>query len=314
LAEHGTQAPLDAKPAAALDGGPGMARLAVETRRIRAQDGTTLAVHDTGGNARPLVIANGLGGPFAAWCHQVEYLRDRYRILSWDYRGLYGSSRPPGSPPRLDVPAHVADLVTILDELGIEQTALMGWSMGVQVGLELYARHPERLSHLVLINGTYGKALQSIAIPLATRVAPAIVRHTARFRDMGSAFIKRATGWPETALWLKRLGLVAETTDDELFGELAMDFGSVDLDVYLDTLRQLEEHDASHILDSVAVPTLVLVGERDIFTAHKVAEKLALRIPNSEMLMIRGGTHYVVLEQPELVNLRIEKFFREHGY
>jgi hypothetical protein len=32
------------------------------------------------------------------------------------------------------------------------------------------------------------------------------------------------------------------------------------------------------------------------------------------MLMIRGGTHYVVLEQPELVNLRIEKFFREHGY
>ena len=93
-----------------------------------------------------------------------------------------------------------------------------------------------------------------------------------------------------------------------------MEFGSLDMSIYLDTLRRLEEHDASHILGSVAIPTLVLVGERDIFTSRRVAERLARRIPNSEMLVIRNGTHYVVLEQPELVNLRIEKFFREHGY
>ena len=58
----------------------------------------------------------------------------------------------------------------------------------------------------------------------------------------------------------------------------------------------------------------MLLGERDLFTSQKVAERLAHRIPDSEMLTIRGGTHYVILEQPELVNLRIEKFFRERGY
>jgi pimeloyl-ACP methyl ester carboxylesterase len=293
---------------------PGMAHLSVDTTKLQAHDGTTLAVHDTGGTGSPLVIANGLGGPFAAWCHQIAYLRERYRILSWDYRGLYGSSRPRGRPARLDVAAHVDDLVCILGQVGIERAAFMGWSMGVQVALELYARHPGLVSHLVLINGTYGRPLQSIALPMATRVAPTVVRQARRFRNMGSALLRRATGWPETALWLKRLGLVAESVDDELFHELAMDFGSVDLDVYLETLRRLEEHDASHILASVAVPTLVLVGERDIFTAQKVAARLARRIPKSEFLMIRGGTHYVVLEQPELVNLRIEKFFREHDY
>jgi pimeloyl-ACP methyl ester carboxylesterase len=190
----------------------------------------------------------------------------------------------------------------------------MGWSMGVQVGLELYARQPDRLSHLVLINGAHGKPLQSTALPLATRVAPIIMREGLRFRGVGSALLRRATGWPETALWLKRLGLVAETTDDELFQELAAEFGGVDVGLYLDTLRQLEKHDASPSVDAVAVPTLVLVGERDLFTAQNVAQRLARRIPGSELLVIRGGTHYVVLEQPELVNLRIEKFFREHGY
>ena len=291
-----------------------MPRLAVDTIEVRATDGTQLAVHDTGGSGLPVVIANGLGGPLAAWCHQVDYLRDRYRLVSWDYRGLYASSRPSGAPPRLDVPSHVADLSCVLDSLEIDRAAFMGWSMGVQVILELYARHPERISHLVLVNGTYGKPLESIAIPLATRVAPAIIRQASRVHTMGSALLRRATGWPETALWLKRLGLVGESTDDELFRDLALDFGSLDLDIYLATLRQIEEHDASHILESVAVPTLVLVGERDIFTAQKVAEQIARRIPDCEMLVIRGATHYAILEQPELVNLRIEKFFREHGY
>jgi pimeloyl-ACP methyl ester carboxylesterase len=291
-----------------------MARLSVETRMVRARDGTDLRVYDTGGGGPPVLIANGLGGPFAAWSHQVEYFSDRYRVLSWDYRGLYGSARPPGNPPRLDVLTQVEDVTLVLDDAGVQSAAVMGWSMGVEVALELYAQGPDRVSHLVLINGTYGKPLQSTALPLARRVAPIIVREGKRFGGMGSALLKRATGWPETALWLKRLGLVAETTDDDLFRELAVEFGSVDMGLYLETLRQLESHDASRVLESVAVPTLVLVGERDLFTAQQVAERLARRIPGSELLVIRGGTHYVVLEQPELVNLRIEKFFREHGY
>jgi pimeloyl-ACP methyl ester carboxylesterase len=203
--------------------------------------------------------------------------------------------------------------VTVLTHVGFDRAVFVGWSMGVQVALELYARRPELVSHLVLINGTYGRPLQSIALPLATRVAPAVVRQAQRFRSMGSALLKRATGWPETAVWLKRLGLVGETTDDELFQQLAMDFGSTNLEIYLDTLRRLEEHDASHILQSITVPTLVIVGDRDIFTAPRVAERLARRIPDSELLLVRGGTHYLVLEHPELVNLRIEKFLREHA-
>lgn len=286
--------------------------LDVRTLTLTARDGTRIAVHDTAGSGPPIVVANGLGGPFASWTHQVDYLRDRYRIVSWDYRGLFGSRN--GDAARLDVPTHVDDLQEVLAATGIERAAFMGWSMGVQVVLELYERHPERVSHLVLINGTYGKPFETVALPLAARVVPVLVRQLRRFHGVGGRVLSRASRWPETVLWLKRLGLVGGTLDEELFKELAAEFGGIDLDLYLRMLDALGRHDAAHVLETIQVPTLVITGDRDAFTPRQLAQQMARRIPKGEILVVRGATHYTALEYPELVNLRIEKFLREHHY
>ncbi len=286
----------------------------LETRTLKSHDGTTIAYHDSGGDGLPLVLANGLGGPFSAWHHQVEYLRERYRIIGWDYRGLYASERPASDPPRVDMAAQVGDLEAVLETVGVERAAFIGWSMGVQVLLELYEKHPEMVSHLVLINGTFGRSFDGAGAPLASRLVPGLVRQVGRFHTTGSRLLRRATRWPETVLWLKRLGIIGGTLDEELFRELATEFGSVDLDLYLATLRALGDHDAAHVLETIAVPTLVITGDRDAFTPRQLAQQMARRIPGGEILVVRGATHYTALEYPELVNLRIEKFFREHGY
>lgn len=291
-----------------------MSSLEVETKSLTARDGTRIAYYDTGGSGPTIVLANGLGGPFFSWAHQVEYLRDRYRFVSWDYRGLFGSGRPPGDPPRVDVPTHAGDLELVLEATGVERAAFVGWSMGVQVVLELYERRPEVVSHLVLINGTYGRPFETVAVPLAARVVPTLVRQAQRFSSVGGRVLKRASHWPETVLWLKRLGMVGSTLDEELFKEIAVEFGDIDLDVYLRMLDELGRHDASHVLESIAVPTLVITGDRDAFTPRQVAQQMARRIPNGEILVVRGATHYAAIEYPELVNLRLEKFLREHGH
>lgn len=286
----------------------------VRKSTVTSSDGTSIAVHDTGGSGPPIVLANGLGGPFTAWRHQVEYLRDQYRIVSWDYRGLYGSTRPAGSPPRVDVPAHVDDLERVLEATGIERAPFIGWSMGVQVLLELYERRPEVVSHLVLVNGTYGKPLETVAVPLASRVVPKMVEQARRFHEVGSRMLKRASLWPETVLWLKRLGLAGGTLDEDLFRELAIEFATVDMDLYLAILGALGEHDAAHVLATISVPSLVITGDKDVFTPRQLAQQMARRIPGGEILVVRGATHYAAIEYPELLNLRIEKFLREHGY
>lgn len=291
-----------------------MASSEVDRTVVASSDGTQIAVHDTGGDLPPIVLANGLGGPFRAWKHQIDYLRDQYRIVSWDYRGLYGSSLPKAARSHVDVGAHVDDLERVLEATGIERAPFLGWSMGVQVVLELYERRPEVVSHLVLVNGTYGKALDTIALPLASRVVPRVVSRARSFHDIGSRVLKRASQWPETVLWLKRLGLAGATLDEELFRELAIEFGTLDVELYLSILKALGEHDASHVLPSITVPALVITGDRDAFTPRDLAQQMARRIPNGEILVIRGATHYAAIEYPELVNLRIEKFLREHAY
>ena len=71
--------------------------LLTEATEAVSRDGTRIAYYC----ARPprpdaptVILANGLGGPRLAWRALVDYLGDRYRFITWDYRGLYASSRP----------------------------------------------------------------------------------------------------------------------------------------------------------------------------------------------------------------------------
>lgn len=285
------------------------------TRTLRTSDGASLAWYDSGGTGRPVVLAGGLGGPIGAWRYQIDYLADRYRFVSWDYRGLFGSGRPPGDDPDLSVHRHADDLEAVMSAAGVSApVALVGWSMGVQVVLEYLQRPGARASHLVLLNGTFGRPLDSVGLPLLSGRTPQLIRAARRVHQPGSALLRRASRWPETVNWLRRFGLIGGTLDTEFFRDLAAEFGQLDLDAYLKTLLQLGDHDASHYLADVRAPTLVITGDRDRMTPHSLAAAMAEKIPESELLLVRGATHYAPVEFPELVNLRIEKFFREHGY
>jgi len=87
----------------------------------------------------------------------------------------------------------------------------------------------------------------------------------------------------------------------------------MDMDAYFRTLHALGEHDAMDVLPTIHVPTFIVAGERDRMTPQKAAKKIAAQIPDSELLVVTGGTHYVAIEFPELVNLAIERFLAKHG-
>lgn len=281
---------------------------------LETPDGARIAYYDTGGPGEVIVAVNGLGGPFSAWRYQVEYLRDRYRFVSWDYRGLFHSVAD-DAPADVSVGRHAADLEFMLHELGIDRPAtLLGWSMGVQVALEHYARAPHQVSHLVLVNGTFGRPLDNMPMPGSHWWAPRALGHLRRLGRPGQAAMRRITKWPETVSWMKRLGIISPTLENEFFRGIAEEFGSLNLDTYLRTLAALGEHDGTEVLDRVRVPSLVITGEKDRMTPSSFAADMANRIRNAELLVVRGATHYTAVEYPELVNLRIEKFLRENPH
>ncbi len=287
--------------------------LAVETRAVVAVDGTRISYYATKSpfaGAPVVVLANGLGGPHVTWSAQIEHLRGRYRFLTWDYRGLFGSARPPDdTQASYAIPRHADDLLAILDAEGEPRAALVGWSMGVQVVLEAYRKDRRRARCLVLLNGTSGRPLDTVSpLPGMKTVLPSLVDLARRGHAIASQVTRKAASLPEALGWLKAMGVMGESLDDAVFAELVQGFGSLDMEAYFHNLRALGEHDASDVLATIDVPTLVISGDRDAMTPPSLAKEIARQIPGAEIYVVRGGTHYTAVEFPELVSLRLEKF------
>jgi pimeloyl-ACP methyl ester carboxylesterase len=128
------------------------------------------------------------------------------------------------------------------------------------------------------------------------------------------AVVRQATRLPDPGEWAKRIGLAPRTLDEQVVAELVTKLRVVDMDTLIRLLEQMGEHDGWDLLPLIDVPTLIIAGSRDVFTPRSAAERMARRIRGSEIMLLPGATHYAALEYPEMVNLRLEKFFRERGY
>ncbi|HZI03151.1 MAG TPA: alpha/beta hydrolase, partial [Archangium sp.] len=82
--------------------------------------------------------------------------------------------------------------------------------------------------------------------------------------------------------------------------------------VFVRTLESAAHHSAWDHLPHVDVPTLIIAGEHDKFTPAWLSRRMAAHIPDAEFMMVPQGTHAAPLEHRDLVELRVERFLREH--
>ena len=296
---------------------PAQSSRTIDPRRLRSFDGTEIAYH-VAGASRPgapwIVLANGLGGGTRMWRGLITYLGDRYRFATWDCRGLHASERPrPERPGAYSVASHVGDLSALLAAEGIERAHLAGWSLGVQVAIEAAGRLPGRVQSLVLCNGAWGRPLDALVpLPEVRGAILPFIELVRRTRALGPA-AHRPLGRRRAAFWLKRLGLVGEGADDAAVADLTAIVARLDPDALLRNLRAFGEHDAQATLASIEVPTLVIAGDRDPITPRELAQQMTRSIAQAELLVVRSSAHATPIEYPELVSLRVERFYRENG-
>ena len=274
---------------------------------LTRRDGAPLAGYLAGSTGPVLLLANGLGGPVSAFRHQIARFEPRYRVLTWDYRGLY-ASRGEMPPRRVDVAAHAEDLEDLLREVTTSPAILVGWSMGVQVTLELARRAPGLVRELVLINGAQGRPMTNGRVPLAEHWLPALIERLRPHHALGSRLFARAARSRRGAELARRLHLASPRLATHELLELVGEFKDLDFDVYLRTLAALEQHDATPGLAQLDARTLVIAGGRDPLFSRRLAGKLTRQLRHGELYVVPRATHYAPLEFPELVNARIEQF------
>lgn len=286
---------------------------AVQHKTLTSFDGTPVC-YQVRGQGPAVVLANGLGGTYAAWRHQYSLLGERYLVISWDYRGLFRSGRP----ARLDTIAlehQVKDLELILAAEGVEQALFMGWSMGVQFNFEYYRHHSEQFVGLVALNGVSGHPFKTaLGLPVLQSLIPLIfslIKHGAPLISTGTQL---ATRWTGLIPLLQAVGMVGKTLDVDVFYDLAREYASLDFEAYGETMRYLGEHDASDLIHRVHVPALVVTGSKDLFTPIDTARQMAATLPDARLVVVEGGTHYTAVEFPREVNEHLRDFIKQLDY
>ncbi len=279
---------------------------------VAAIDGAKIRYRALGRGRDWIVYCNGLGVSTFFWDHITRYLFDYFKFLLWDYRG-HGISDPPVDMSTFDIPGLVEDLFRVMDDNKIRKAILIGHSMGAQVIFEAYRKDPDRVTMLVPILGSYGRPIDTffdsaLSPYLFKIIYPVARRYANRFRPIISSILKSPIAYPGAKL----IGLIHRDlcSKEDLFPYLDH-LSNLDFTLFFELARKMQEHTTEDILQDIRCPVLIVAGENDLFTPMHLSLRMHEMIPNSELLVLKQGSHAGLIEQPELIALRIHKAYCE---
>lgn len=276
-------------------------------------DKTTISYQSTGKSDYPIICYNGLGVGVFFWVYLRQYFSSSVsQVVTWDYRG-HGESGLLDDTRNYNIDALVKDAKSVVDALDIKKGVHIGHSLGAQLILEFYRAYPKRVKALIICFGTDGHPMNTF---YDTRIS----------RYLFEICYKIGQRFPAQSNWISRLllqnplsfymgGLLKVMNTNMIDREKVDEYINHLLDVnpifFTSLLKSAQERTAQDILPEIKVPTLIIAGERDQFTPIWISKKLHRLIPNSELFIVKKGSHAALVEQPELINLRIEKFIQE---
>ncbi|MDQ3638724.1 MAG: alpha/beta hydrolase [Actinomycetota bacterium] len=248
--------------------------------------------YDVHGDGPFLLLINGLGFGRWAWFKQVPTLSRHFRTITFDIRGEHSLSH--------GVADLCAEVVALLDHLGVEKTHVLGTSLGGFVAQKLALERPDLVDRLVLVCTSYGAR------------EPQPMSFQALGKMLGGGSLS-----PESAA---RQGLEGATSDSyraehpEEF-DLILRWRLADSSSLSDYYQQMiagTSFDAAFAVRNIASPTLVIHGTEDRYVPIANAAALVEAIPDARLRVVDGAGHLVFIEQAEEVNEESISFFESY--
>jgi class 3 adenylate cyclase/pimeloyl-ACP methyl ester carboxylesterase len=267
-----------------------------EIRYCRAPDGVRLA-YATSGHGPPLVkTANWMNHLEHDWqspiFHHLFHGLSRNRtLIRYDARG---NGLSDWDVPELSLEKWVSDLETVVEAVGIKRFPMFGISQGCAVAVAYAARHPERVSHLVLLGGY---------VLGAAKRAP----ENREKRKALTTLVRLDWGADSPALrQMFTMHLVPDATKEQVdsFNELQRRTTSPEM-----ACRYLEatgEIDVTGLATKIVAPTLVLHARGDLQVPFEAGRQLAAAIPGARFVALHGRNHLLTADEPATA-----RFFEE---
>lgn len=223
----------------------------------------------------PVLLVHGLTGRGALWAPVACRLAGRgFRVLAPDLRG-HGAS-PRAQDYRLE--AYAADLLALLDRLGIRRAAVVGHSLGGAVAWTLAAVHPERVARLVI------EDQHPEADPGAAQ----------RQEEWAGGWAWRFTTYEDGIAYLRRQGRSLAWWAPSLIPLAEGGWGwAFDRAMVPATAAHLYARPQWDVLARIQAPTLLIRGGASPHLNADVAQRMAATIPHCRLLTLPGADHWV---------------------
>ena len=244
------------------------------------------------GHGPPLLLISGVGFGGWVWHQQVPAFSERFRVISFDNRGV-GRSDKPDEPYTVELFA--ADALGLLEALRIERTHLLGVSLGGMIALQLSLDHPRRVDHLLLCSTTFGgpKTILPQSEVLRFMAQPGGTAEERFQRGLSLSFGPGfARAHPQEADFIRQKMSENRQPDYAYRRQIMAPLG-FNVEARLIDIRQ---------------PTLVLAGEADQVIPSENARRLAQKLPDAQLKIFPGAGHLCPIERPEAFNRAVLDF------
>jgi pimeloyl-ACP methyl ester carboxylesterase len=221
------------------------------------------------GKGEPVILLHGGLGNSSYWGHQVPVLAKHYRVIVMDSRG-HGRSTRDEQPFGYDLMA--SDVLGLMDHLEIEKAAIVGWSDGGIIGLDIAIHHPERLTRL---------------FAFAANSDPSGVKDVSK-SPVFTAYIARAE------------------KEYEKLSPTPKEYKS-----FLDQIGkmwQTQPHFTKEQLEGIKVPTWIVDADHDEAIKRENTLYMADTIPEAGLLIQPDVSHFSFLQDPVQFNENVLHF------
>ena len=249
------------------------------------------------GTGDDVLFISGLADEGACWVDQVAGLKDRYRLTTFDNRGVGRSATPDGP---FQIADFAADTIALMDTLGLERPHVVGSSMGGAIAQELALAHPDRVRSLVL-NGTWCRG---------DRFLHEVFRNwmwSAQKADSIRDFLVTVN------LWCFSPRIWNDGTMDGWIGAAAESPYAQSVDAFCRSAQALIDHDTADRIAAIEAPTLVTVGELDLCLPARYSQEIVDRIGGARLVVVPAVGHQPFQEVPDDYSRILSEFWESVG-
>jgi DNA-binding winged helix-turn-helix (wHTH) protein/alpha-beta hydrolase superfamily lysophospholipase len=251
----------------------------------RTSDGVRLAYAMVGSGLPVVKAANWLNHleydwDFPIWGPILHAIAAKHLLIRYDERGNGLSDREVNN---ISFATFVADLESVIEAARLERFALLGISHGCATSIAYAARHPHRVSHLV-IHGGFARGVRKRGSPSAIEQSEALL-----------TLIREGWGQDNPAfrqIFTTRLLPNSTREETRSFNDLQLMTCSAEVAVRM--ARAVGEIDVTHLLPQLTVPTLVVHSRNDAMVPFEEGRQLAASIPGSRFVALESRNHVLL--------------------